>query len=57
MLLANMSRADMEVEILDNDSLYAKFDEARLMNSEYTDEEMRAVIQEWIEEGDETFQF
>jgi len=56
MLLANMTRSDMEVEVLDNDSLYAKFDEARLMSSKYTDEEMRDIIQKWIEEGDETYQ-
>lgn len=54
MYLPTATRADMEAEILGNDSLYAAFDEGRLMAGDYTDAEMRAIIQKWIEAGDET---
>jgi hypothetical protein len=50
---ANTPRADLEAVIVNEASLYARFDEARLLNSEYTDDELRAEIQNWIEEGDE----
>lgn len=54
MLLEKMTRSDMEIELINEDSLYAMFDEARLnTKGGYSDEEMRAVIQKWIELGNE----
>lgn len=47
------SRADLEVAILSDRDLYARFDERKLLNSEYTDAELLAGIRSWIEEGDE----
>ena len=53
MNLATMTRAELEAEIITNESLYAMFDEARLLAGEYTTEEMRAIVAAWIEEGSE----
>jgi hypothetical protein len=47
------SRADLEATIVGDASLYASFDEARLLNSGYSDDELRAGITAWIEAGDE----
>lgn len=49
----NTSRADLEAAIINEASLYTRFDEQRLLNSEYSDDELRAEIQNWIAEGDE----
>lgn len=49
----NTSRADLEAAIINEASLYASFDERKLLNAEYTDEELRDGIQSWIELGDE----
>jgi len=47
------SREKLEVAILAEDSLYAQFDEQKLLNGGYTTEELRAVVVGWIEAGDE----
>lgn len=49
----NTSRQDLEVAILSDQDLYDSFDEAKLLDGKYTDDEMRAVIVAWIESGDE----
>lgn len=48
-----MNRADLEVEILNNDDLYKMFDKDKLMASKYSDDELRDIIREWILAGDE----
>lgn len=53
MIDENTSRADLEMEIIANADLYASFDEAKLLNQEYTDAELLAGIRAWIEAGDE----
>ena len=52
-MISQMNRAELEMEIIRNKSLYAMFDEARLMDGQYSDDELRAVIQQWIEACDE----
>ena len=52
MLVNDMSRADLEVIMLENDELYTKYED-RLMNEEMSTEEMREIIIAWIEAGDE----
>lgn len=47
------SRTDLEVAILNDRDLYARFDEQKFLNAEYTDAELLAGIRSWIEEGDE----
>lgn len=47
------SRTDLEVAIINDAGLYAKFDEKRLLADGYTTEEMHAIIVAWIESGDE----
>jgi hypothetical protein len=54
MQLETMSRGDMEMAVIEEDGLYSRFDEAQLLAGGYTDEEMRQVIGQWIEDGDET---
>lgn len=49
----NTPRADLEAVIVNEAAIYARFDEARLLNGEYTNAEYREVITAWIEEGDE----
>lgn len=51
--IANMNRAELEVEILADDSLYASLDEARLLSGGYSDDELRAAVEAWILAGDE----
>lgn len=53
MNLADMTRADLEIAIIENDVLYRSFDEPRLLAGGYSDNELRAVITEWIAAGDE----
>lgn len=57
MTLESATRSDLEVTILDNNDLYVKFDEERLMSGGYTDEEYRVIILDWMVERDETFKF
>ncbi len=51
---ANTSRTDLEIAIISEQDLYEQFDEQKLLNSEYTDDELRNTIIDWIEGGDET---
>lgn len=53
MNLETMTRSEMEMEVLSNGSLYATFDEKRLLDGQYSDDEMRGAIREWIIAGDE----
>ena len=53
MLLETMSQVDLEIVILENSDLYAMFDEQRLLNSEYSLEQMKEIVGTWIEQGDE----
>lgn len=47
------SREDLQVAILNERALYAMVNEAKFLNDEYSNEELRGFIQNWIEEGDE----
>jgi len=47
------SRADLEAAILLEPELYATFDEQKLLNDGYSDDELLAGIRAWIEAGDE----
>ncbi len=49
----NTSREDLQVAIINNADLYRSFDERRFLNDEYTNDELRAAITDWIEAGDE----
>jgi hypothetical protein len=53
MMIETMTRADLEVTILEEQSLYERFDETRLMASGYSDAEYREIISAWIQDGDE----
>ena len=57
--LDQMSRIDMECEILNDDSLYQYFggDENLLNIQKMSDEEMRDKIMDWIIEGNEVVEF
>ncbi len=48
-----MTQADLEMAIIADADLYARFDEARLLSGGYTRDEMIAIMQLWIEEGTE----
>lgn len=52
-MISEMTRAEMEATILADRSLYAQYNEARLLNEEYTLDELKAVAQAWVEAGDE----
>lgn len=47
------SRTDLEEAIISEDGLYRSLDEGKFLNGAYTDDELRAAIRQWIEEGDE----
>ena len=47
------SRQDLEMVILENDSLYYQLDEQRLLGKGYTTEQLRTAVLNWIEAGDE----
>lgn len=51
-----MSRAELEIEIIEDEDLYNYFGgDANLDNiNKMSDEEVREKIREWIIEGDET---
>lgn len=55
--IAKINRADLEVAVLENDSLEASLDADRFYGrngaSKYTDDELRAAISAWIADGDE----
>lgn len=53
MMITNMTRADLEVLIISEDTLYAMFDEARLLDGGYSMDEMIEIVTKWIEDGDE----
>lgn len=43
------TQLELETEIVTGeDSLYAMFDEQRLLNNGYTVEELRAICREWV---------
>jgi hypothetical protein len=47
------TREDLEMVILENDSLYYQLDEKRFLGKGYTTEELRIAVCGWIEAGDE----
>lgn len=54
-----MSRADLEIAIIEDNDLYNYF-HAKTMGkdvSKLSDDEIREIITEWIIEGDETYKF
>lgn len=53
MNIESMTREELEGEIVAEKTLYAMFDEARLLDGSYTIEEMREIVAQWIEEGSE----
>ncbi len=55
MFVPTMTRPELECLIIGERSLFAMFDEARLLAAEYTDDELRAVVGEWVAAGDECF--
>lgn len=54
MNIDQMTQAQLEGEIVAEPSLYAKFDETRLLNGGYTLDQMREVVREWITEAPDT---
>jgi hypothetical protein len=56
MMLSEMNRVDMEVAILEDESMYKCFNHDRLFGihdaKKYSDDEMREIIQAWIESGE-----
>ena len=52
-MISEMTRSEMEVAIIADKFLYAQFDERRLLDGGYSDEQMREVMQAWVEAGDE----
>lgn len=49
----NTSRTDLEVAILSDNSLYAMVNEQKFLDAKYSDEELRDIITDWIEAGNE----
>jgi hypothetical protein len=47
------SRQDLEMVILENNSLYYQLDEKRFLKKLYTTEDLLAAVRSWIETGDE----
>lgn len=54
-----MSRADLEIAIIEDNDLYNYFHTKTMDKdvSKLSDDEIREIITEWIIEGDETFKF
>lgn len=52
-LLETATQQELELYILSERSLYAKFNEQRLLDGKYSVEELRQVCQEWVEEAPE----
>ena len=52
-LLETATRQELELYILSERSLYAKFNEQRLLDGQYTLDELREVCQEWVEDAPE----
>jgi len=52
-MINDMTQAELEVAILSDKSLYAEYNEDRLMNGGYTLEQMKEIAQAWVEAGDE----
>lgn len=48
------TRRELENMIVLEDGLYERFDEQKLLSQQYTDSELRAIIRQWITDGDET---
>ena len=53
MFVPTMTRPELECFIIGERTLFAMFDEYRLLAAEYTDDELRAVVTEWVAAGDE----
>jgi len=53
MFVPTMTRPELECLIIGERTLFAKFDETRLLDGEYTDDELRATVTEWVAAGDE----
>jgi len=51
--IATATKAELEGEIVGEASLYAMFDESRLLNDGYSVEEMREICHAWVLEGSE----
>jgi len=54
MIDENTSRIDLEAAIISEDSLYNLFNEQRLLDGQYSDDELRNVIIGWIESDPDT---
>ena len=52
-LLETATREELELYILSERSLYAKFNEQRLLDGQYSIDELRDVCQEWVEDAPE----
>jgi hypothetical protein len=53
-MIDKMTREELETEIVLNEKgLYEMFDEKKLINKEYTLEELVEITTEWIIEGNE----
>ena len=57
MIDENTSRADLEIIILENDDLYEQMFGGDKLNNNYTVDELLTAVKDWIEAGDETYQF
>ena len=53
-MIEKMSRIDLEMIILEEDELYYSLDEQMFLKGEYSTEELKNIIGEWIIAGDET---
>jgi hypothetical protein len=51
--VATATREELETAACCEPGLYEMFDEQRLLNEGYTVEELREIIGQWIEAGDE----
>ncbi len=53
-MIETATRQELENYILVERSLYAKFDEQRLLNGSYSIDDMRDVCMAWVEECPDT---
>ena len=56
MNIAEMTKEELETEIVcNNEGLYEMFNEEKLLNKEYTLEELQEITANWIIEGNEAY--
>lgn len=53
MITETTTRDELETAICCDKSLYAQFDEAKLLNGDYSMDELRQIVTDWIISGDE----